>query len=270
MRGPLKRWIWATEFVLLALLFPSQVRGEEPNASLNFLTTPSFTFLQRRAESGDVWAMYLLAEKVQRLPGDSTEAKQVAQRWLSEAAKSGFAPAMTALADLAATTSPANFEEAKELYQNAARQGYGPAMSNLGALYYNNGNYVEAKQWFEAAIKVGFPGGMMNLAVMYARGAGLSRNCQEAKRLLEQALAAGDIEAVNKLEFFFGKAPSGGAVILKIEKNMSGKTNISSRGADSECGPAGDSGKVEINAGSATDFELNVSSQGASSGASKP
>ncbi len=87
--------------------------------------------------------------------------------------------------------------EALRLYRLAADQGYGPAMNNLGDLYYHGTHVprddVEAIRWYRMAVQRGNPGAANTLGVMYQNGRGLPQNHAEAAALYRQSAEKGHI-----------------------------------------------------------------------------
>lgn len=49
------------------------------------------------------------------------------------------------------------FLQALQLIEDAARQGYVPAMDRCGIMHYHSGNHVQAKYWWEQAVRAGDP-----------------------------------------------------------------------------------------------------------------
>lgn len=85
--------------------------------------------------------------------------------------------------------------EAIRLYRMAADQGYGPAMNNLGDLYYHGTavprDDAEAIRWYRMAVQKGNACAANTLGVMYQNGRGLAKNIAEAAKLYREAAEKG-------------------------------------------------------------------------------
>ena len=76
---------------------------------------------------------------------------------------------------------------ALEWYRRAYRQGYGPAASNLGAVYRNEGKLQRALLWFERAASLKDGDANLEIAKILLR----KRDVLNATRYLKKTLAAG-------------------------------------------------------------------------------
>jgi len=86
-------------------------------------------------------------------------------------------------------------------FQNAAEQGYGPAMTSLGQLQETEDppNHDEAANWYEKGHKAGDVIGTTNLAHAYVKGRGRNTNWVAARVLYTEAAARGYPRAFNDL-----------------------------------------------------------------------
>jgi TPR repeat protein len=129
-------------------------------------------------------------------PTDDTEFAKVQQR-----AADRDPAAQTALAfcyDLGRHVQPSRAENMRWLTE-AAKQGYAPAEYELGRIYlYGRGvpsNYSKALLWERKAADQGDPRAQRDLALIYERGFGVKTNSQEAAAWNRKAAAQGQPDA---------------------------------------------------------------------------
>jgi hypothetical protein len=92
-----------------------------------------------------------------------------------------------------------SYEMARRLFEQAAQQGYGNAMYNLGVMYENSHgvaqSYETAAELYEQAAQQGHPSAMYNLGLFYAKGQGVEQSYERAFEYYEQAANLGDAQA---------------------------------------------------------------------------
>jgi hypothetical protein len=100
---------------------------------------------------------------------------------------SGGAEEAHLLAGIAALT--ALCTQSADWYRRSAEQGFGPAMNNLGELYFSGlagglgrPDRSEALRWYRAAAAAGNPVGLWNVGTAYANGLGVARSPSEAAK----------------------------------------------------------------------------------------
>jgi localization factor PodJL len=102
--------------------------------------------------------------------------------------------------------------EAVHWYAEAAQQGNGRAMYNLGVAYANGAgidrNLNEAIRWFQSAGELGLTDAQFNLAVMYERGMGVAASLAEAYKWYAIAQAAGDMESNARVDALATQMPA--------------------------------------------------------------
>lgn len=132
-----------------------------------------------------------------------------ALKWYHKAADQGYAPAQSALGRMYYEGSgvPKNSGEAERWFRSAAEQGYAPAQNNLGWILQNGNddpkNLAEAVRLYRLAAEQGHAYAQTNLGRMYERGRGVSLNFAEAVRLYRLAADQGNAVAQNNLGFAY-------------------------------------------------------------------
>lgn len=123
-----------------------------------------------------------------------------------------------------------DYVKARVWYEKAVAKGSADAMNHLGQLYLHGGygmqqDFTKAREWFEKGAAAGGPDAMRSLADMYWHGYGVERDAQmgdqwrdradqtqgdriyrEERVKFEQAAAAGDVSAMNKLGEYYRDA----------------------------------------------------------------
>lgn len=92
-----------------------------------------------------------------------------------------------------------SISKAMELYEESAKQDYGPAQNKLGCLYVKKGDNESAVKWFRLAATQEHPISLRNLGYMYQGGHGVKQSNEEAAKLYEKAAAHGVASAQNDL-----------------------------------------------------------------------
>ena len=78
-------------------------------------------------------------------------------------------------------------EEAKALFEELAKEGYIPAMKQLGCLYQNANKFAEANQWYEKAGKSGSDWGWVCLGEAFLNGTGVKIDYEKALKYFQNA-----------------------------------------------------------------------------------
>ena len=126
---------------------------------------------------------------------DDSEEDEEAVAWYRRAAAQGLPEAQYGLGKmyLSGEGVPANPDKARELFEQAARQGHVGAIQALAAAYEKGGlglapDYEACRRWLEAGIDAGDPWSARRLARAYRRGElGLPVDLDRAKALEVQA-----------------------------------------------------------------------------------
>lgn len=92
-----------------------------------------------------------------------------------------------------------NFPQAEDWYARAARQGHGPAATELGLLLASQHLETDALPWLTIAAQRGDPRAMCSLAALYFNGDGVERNEPLAYALMVRAARTGLPEAKVRL-----------------------------------------------------------------------
>ena len=97
-----------------------------------------------------------------------------------------------------------SYQQARELYELAASQGFVNAQYNLGIMY-NNGqgmdhSYERAKEYYEAAARQGHANAQNNLGVLYANGQGVEQSNERAKEWWMKSAEQGNKNAIKALQ----------------------------------------------------------------------
>src|SRR5580658_5817658 len=88
---------------------------------------------------------------------------------------------------------------AEEWFRRAAKEGYRAAEFELGILLRKNGQYDRALDTFTRAAAIGYAPSMRAVGTMYARGEGVTRDLEEARRWWERAMSHGNVLAKHHL-----------------------------------------------------------------------
>lgn len=255
-------WRFSALFVCLCVCEIG--RGEEAAKRFD-CPTEMLGDLCHLAWRGDGYAMFRIGAAYAR--GDRVPASEATARvWLFRAAEADYVPAMSDLGIYLLTGfgGEKDSNAGMKWLERAAALQYGPAMVNIGATYHSNSDFERAKYWFEKAIGVGSTTGLVNLATLYARGEGVDKSCDEARRLFQKAINAGDGEALASFHFFFRPGRDAGSIRIKA-KEIIGGMKIENVGESSYCGTLGAGGPVTIDSPKLTDFNSDISSKGGSS-----
>ena len=98
---------------------------------------------------------------------------------------------------------PQSFEQAVQLYRQAAQLGHAGATYNLGVKYDKGEgvpqSFEQAVQLYLQAAQLGHAGATYNLAAKYGKGEGVSQSFEQAVQLYLQAAQLGDAGAQNNL-----------------------------------------------------------------------
>lgn len=113
----------------------------------------------------------------------------------------------TKAGDAARAYNAKNYDVARKLWEELARDGDAQAMNNLGVIY-DQGIGVEpdigrAVHWFAEAANAGNPAGMSNYGRMLEQGRGLPVNPAEAARWFDMAARQGQPEAQYNLGYLY-------------------------------------------------------------------
>jgi hypothetical protein len=148
--------------------------------------------LEKRAQSDDPEAQYLLAEKY--YDGDGVEQSyKEAFKWYSLAAAKGHivAKAYLGYAYLRGIGVKKSNRLALQWFKKAARSNYPYAQFNIGMFHFfgikTPQDYHKANHWFKKAAGGGQPQAQYMLALAYCRGIGVRRNAKLAFYWFRQA-----------------------------------------------------------------------------------
>ncbi|UCF89873.1 MAG: SEL1-like repeat protein [Desulfobacterales bacterium] len=128
------------------------------------------------------------------------------------------------------------YDEALQIWQRLADQGYPSAQINLGAMY-DKGTGVPADpstavKWYRTAALNGDPYAQFNLGRMYAEGRGVSCNMAAAAAWYRQAAGQGLARAQYHLGLLYADSATNGTIHYQREGNF-------------PCAPGKDSGDVK-------------------------
>ncbi|MCY1015841.1 tetratricopeptide repeat protein [Pyxidicoccus sp. MSG2] len=133
---------------------------------------------------------------VPRVPGADERAKRV------EAARAGDAQAALEAASMLfeGRGGPVDVPLASELLSGAAERGSVEALLMLGGMLWSiDGHEREGVRWLQEAAEHGAAEALYVLGMACARGRGLPRDLELARRFLEQAASSGVVEARDEL-----------------------------------------------------------------------
>jgi len=167
----------------------------------------SLEMLLEKAGDGDAYARYQLGRQITKHYYLSKPDYKNDRKWLSKAAKQGYAPAQYTIAEC--YTFIANQkdysgnrrklkEKAFALYSEAADLGHAGALFALGECYRKGEgvrqNRRKALSLFRQALEAGFrePMCLFTIGLCYDHGIGTPRNRKEAARMYQKAIAYGD------------------------------------------------------------------------------
>lgn len=109
--------------------------------------------------------------------------------------------------DAARAYSEGDFETARKIWEDLAKNGDAQAMNNLGVIY-DQGKGVEpdagrAAHWFAESANAGNPSGMANYGRLLEQGRGVPANLAEAARWFDMAARQGQPEAQYNLGYLY-------------------------------------------------------------------
>lgn len=128
-----------------------------------------------------------------------------------EAASEGEAEAQSWIGSLYANGEGVEVDDEKALqwYLAAARQGNHMAQANVGAFYFmgrgTERNVPEAIRWLAAAAEGGDLNGLFNLAVLYSKGDGVDENHEKAAELYRRAAELGHYPSQSRLGYIYAQ-----------------------------------------------------------------
>ncbi len=140
---------------------------------------------------------------------------------ITEAAQFDVLAAMMLLADNTREQEP---ETAFNWYSAATKKEYGPAWTQLGLMLSNatvpgTPALVKAAQCFQSAADFGDPAGKAALGDCFLSGMGVAKDPKRALDLYREAVAAGDVRAMNRLGDTLHKLGS-----AAVQENQSGES----------------------------------------------
>jgi TPR repeat protein len=103
---------------------------------------------------------------------------------------------------------PKDYSKAKEWYEKSAAAGNGHAMGRLGFLYEDGRgvpkDYAEAKEWYEKGAATGAGDAMACIGFLYGKGWGVPQDFAKEKEWYEKSAATGDGIAMYNLGLLYG------------------------------------------------------------------
>ncbi|MDN5217356.1 toll/interleukin-1 receptor domain-containing protein [Fulvivirgaceae bacterium BMA12] len=126
-----------------------------------------------------------------------------------EAAKTGHSRAMTYIGVMYSRGYgvPQDYQKALTWYQKAAEGANDWAMYNIGYYYQNgyavNKDYHKAMEWFQKAVEAGNIAGMTGIGVLYEYGHGVDQNYQKALNWYQKAANRGDGWAMHNIGYYY-------------------------------------------------------------------
>jgi len=97
------------------------------------------------------------------------------------------------------------YQQARELYELSARQGFAAAHYNLGLIYADGGqgvnqNYERAAEYWEAAARQGEASAQFNLGACYYNGQGVEKSIETAREWWMKAAEQGEESSIRELQ----------------------------------------------------------------------
>ncbi len=190
---------------VVTLLLPSLLSAAQspPTAAQrDSLARVSLQAIRQRAQAGDSVAQFRLATALERgygdiLPIDSAKAEELYRL----SAESGYAPAQNYIGFI--EYNRGNTSVAIDWLMKAADSSDPKAFNNLGwMLMEGEGvehDYDKARYWLTRAAESGLPVALIQLGDLYRCGLGVEPDTIKARTLYDAAIAAGHIDAQNKL-----------------------------------------------------------------------
>jgi len=155
-------------------------------------------------EKGKAWAQNSLGQMYEHGKGVDQSCQQAIELY-ELAASQGWATALFNLGNMYNQGDVnQNYERAVEYFEAAARQGHTDAQCNI-ALMYNNGqgvnqSYERAAEYYEAAATQGHPKAQYNLGVFYANGQGVEQSYETAREWIMKSAEQGNENAIKGLQ----------------------------------------------------------------------
>ena len=97
-----------------------------------------------------------------------------------------------------------SYQQAKELYELSASQGFATSQYNLGLMYEKghgmDQSYERAAEYFEAAARQGNANAQFNLGALYANGQGVEQSFETARKWWMKSAEQGEQSAIKMLQ----------------------------------------------------------------------
>lgn len=163
------------------------------------------------AQTGDARAQYALG-KVYIDRKDIKVAKSTPEEgvaWINKSAAQGYAPAESELGELyyLGKIVRRDLTEAMKWYRKAADQGHARAEAMVGVMYANAKGVPRdgamAAQWFKRSAEQGYPLAQLWLGEMYADGSGVEKDDAQAELWIRKAVDNRNNIARYELAFFY-------------------------------------------------------------------
>ena len=161
--------------------------------------------LRRWVEKGKAWAQCMLGRRYEC--GDGVDQSYQQARELYElAARQGYAVAQFNLGNFYREGQGVDqsSERAAEYYEAAARQGFSMAQNNLGLLYANgqgvDQSYERAREYYDAAARQGIASAQCSLGVLYYNGQGVKQSFGTAREWWMKSAGQGNEGAIKNLQ----------------------------------------------------------------------
>ena len=118
-----------------------------------------------------------------------------------------------------------SYKMARRMYKLSSRQGYVPAMYNLGLLYQNGDgveqSYEKAVEYFSQGAHLGDDRAQFNLGIMYANGEGIENNHAKAREWWDRSAAQGNEGAIKYLQIMNEEEGRTTTTTIKTKKTCS-------------------------------------------------
>lgn len=185
----------------------------------------SMFWFKQAAEAGHSVASYQYGHYLTQHYNVGKERLSEGERYIAYAAQHKYVDALAYVgnASLEGTQIfPKNEEYAREVFEEAARQGHPMALTQLGAMLARGvggaADKVTAARYTLDAANAGIPLAQCNMFALYMNGDGVPKNEAEAIRFLEEAAGQGHPNAIYNLATFIEKKRVPGRTVAEAER----------------------------------------------------
>ena len=185
----------------------------------------SMFWFKRAAEAGHLIASYKYGYYLVKSSDVDEVRLQEGEKYIAYAAQGKYVDALAYVGNASLNGSqifPKNEEYAREVFEEAARQGHPMALAQLGAMLARGvggiSDKVTAARYTLDAANAGIPLAQFNMFALYMKGDGVLKNEAEGIRFLEEAAEQGHPKAIYNLAVYIADRRVPGRAVAEAER----------------------------------------------------